>query len=241
MLDDVSSFDSAHAMLHHLRQRYRKTGKGKEAREGKEDERSVAEVEAECVQLMRQNSEEVTAQQQDSGSEDSDNDYPYDDEMTALQAERITLEPGTAGEGEWSVSASAPLSASLSSLQAPFVLFQQCNLHCREDQRNSWAVTRFDTVEQLTRFLERYPAGHAYINTRRKAGKGKEGEQQASEEEPKLTDLLRRALHINQGAEQDKGEERYLSAVFHRARMVWFADNERGLTVGRIGCDTDDW
>ena len=33
-------------------------------------------MEAECVQLMRQNSEEVTAQQQDSGSEDSDNDYP---------------------------------------------------------------------------------------------------------------------------------------------------------------------
>jgi len=209
---DVCSFDTALDMLHHLRRRYRiPEGEGKVEEEG--EARSDAEVEAECCRLLRQNISAVIAAQEDEEDGEASREYPFDEEIAALHAERITLESdevhaaAVAAEAEWSASTCPPLSAQLSSLQPPFVLFQQSNLSYKGMWRSPWDVQWFDSADSFINALSQQAGIHPAAD-------------QEDIEKLQLVDLLRRAVHISEVGNEWKGTHEYLSAVFHRARKV---------------------
>ena len=223
MEPDVSSFDTAYAMLRHLRH-LRRCENMEFAEEAGEAERGAADLESECARLLRHNDRRVTAAQE-KAEHNSDSEDPYDEEIAALHAQRITLEGreeesreqvGEREEGsseKWSASSSSlPLSASLSPLQPPFVLFQQSSLSRSARERESWEVQWFDSAEQLVTFLRASPSG---FDTGAADAEGDGGALS-------LADLLRRALHLNREGKQGRGGSCYLAAVFHRARTVWY-------------------
>ena len=227
---DVSSFDTAHAMLRELlRRRYDGM---LAAGEGSEAEWSAAEVEAECAKSMQRHDRRVTAAQE-KAEKYGDKEHPYDEEIAALHAQRVTLDGREeerreqAGEGQqgssaqWSASSSPPLSASLSPLQPLFVLFQQGSLSWRGSERESWELHWFDSAEQLATFLRANPSGFV----------AETGD--ADGAALSLADLLRRALHLSVEGKRGRVGSCYLAAVFHRARTVWYVHEG-----GRI--DDDD-
>ena len=82
---DVTSFDSAQAMLQDLRRRYHKQPPERKDGEASEEDK-LEEVEAECVRLLAQNATDVTHQQEDEDEENDPGEFPFDDVSTLQHA-----------------------------------------------------------------------------------------------------------------------------------------------------------
>ena len=125
-MPDVQTFPTALALVEHLRRIY-----GKAAMSSSERRRPDEELEADAADLLR----ESQASNEESMDEDENSDAElWDEQVAALQGERILLEPSAGDSSSSSSSSSSASSASpallatLLPLQEPFLVFFQGDL-----------------------------------------------------------------------------------------------------------------